>query len=84
MPRFRTKPEEVEAVQWMGDNREEVEALDPDHIAYYRHTDSFLFDTPEAHSGCDALRLTEYLVKGADGILRRLKDWEFDARHEPR
>lgn len=83
MGRFRTKPEEVEAVQWTGTNREEVEALDPDHIAYYRLTDSFLFDTPESYSGCDMLGLNDYLIKGADGLLRRLKSWEFDAKYEP-
>jgi hypothetical protein len=83
MAKYRTKQVEVEAVQWTGENRAEVEALEPDHVAYYRLTNSFLIDTPDTSTGCEQVGVGDYVVKGADGSLRRLQDEAFYQQYEP-
>jgi hypothetical protein len=78
--RYRTKPVGVEAVQWTGENRREVEAIDPDHVAYYRLTNSFLID---AVSGCEQVGVGCYIVKREDGGLCKYANADFYATFEP-
>lgn len=83
MPKYRRKPEEVKAVQWTGENREEVEALDPEHVTYYAYTNSFLIDTPDTTSGCEQVPLGFYVVQTEAGTLHRWADEDFYQTFEP-
>ena len=79
MPKFRKKPVIVEAVQWTGENLDEIEAFAPD-CAFYNRTNGILIDTLE---GLMEAKLGDWIIKGVQGEFYPCKPDIFAATYEP-
>lgn len=79
MARFRTRPAEVEAVQWRGDNYPTLSAL-VEAPVQRQPGGALSFMTV---AGTVQVERGEWLVRDADGRLAVMSDAEFTDAYEP-
>jgi hypothetical protein len=92
MPRFRKKPVEVEAVQWTGDNADEIKAfvgvrdngecrfLTPDEITG-AWTEAHVYD--ELHDTWVTVYTGQWVIKGVKGEFYPCAEDVFAETYEP-
>lgn len=86
MTRFRTKPTEVEAVQWNGSaygtyvGKEYANGMSGEDAYGVEHTVTCCYITTSR--GCLRVRLGDWIVTGADGERRLFRPKAFRAAHE--
>jgi len=77
MTEYVKKPIVIEAVQWMGDNEEEISPLGPNSMIF--SGDNILIETRE---GTMMANLRDWIVKGIAGEVYPVKPEIFDATYE--
>ena len=79
MAKFQRKPAEIEAVQWVGDNYEEIKGF----------TDDKVFAIPDealvvpTYQGERLVHPQDWITKTKGGVLDVNKDFVFRELHEP-
>jgi hypothetical protein len=81
MPTFRKKPVEVEAIQWTGENAEEIKACCGEKASPpWRHSPrTFLIETAEGHLGAMP---GDWIIKGIAGEFYPCKPEIFEESYE--
>lgn len=81
MPKFRKKPVVIEAVQWTGDNREEMEKFIPNTILAKKNAEEELaIGTLE---GVMTASKNDWIIKGIHGEYYPCKPDIFEKTYEP-
>ncbi len=81
MPRFTKKPLTIEAVQWTGDNLDEIQAFDPDHRRILGGgAMPLVIWTLEGPLNA---QVGDWIVRGVKGELYPVKPEVFEATYEP-
>lgn len=81
MPKFRKKPVVIEAVQWTGNNREEMEKFIPNTILAKKNTEEELaIGTLE---GVMTASKNDWIIKGVHGEYYPCKPDIFEKTYEP-
>ena len=81
MPKFRKKPVVIEAVQWTGDNREEMEKFIPNTILAKKNAEEELaIGTLE---GVMTASKNDWIIKGVHGEYYPCKPDIFEKTYEP-
>ena len=80
--KFRKKPVVIEAVQWKGNNWDELEKFSPYDLMYDfpASKKSITVKTLEGHHTCS---LNDWLIKGIKGEFYPCKPDIFEATYEP-
>ena len=79
MTTFRTKPIEIEAVQWRGGNQREIETL---AMEVFQFDNTHLRLLLETKHGVITLEKGDWLVKRPDGCVEPVAENEFAKTYE--
>jgi hypothetical protein len=78
--RFRRKPVEVDAVQWKGNNQDEVSEFIGGTVTVNPEFETITFSTPRGHM---VVRVGGWVFKDSDGIFYTAKEDVFLMMYEP-
>ena len=82
MPKFRKKPVEIEAVQWTGDNHDEIRAIEKEthrEVYFVANDKSLIIPTLE---GDHKAIVGDYIIRGIAGELYPCKPDIFNETYE--
>lgn len=78
--KFRRKPVEVDAIQWKGNNQDEVSEFIGGTVTVNPKYDTLTFETPQ---GNPAVRVGSWILRDNDGTFYSTKNEIFLMMYEP-